>query len=322
MSKTLQLEDKYFRSLFDHSPTSIQLYGVDGFLKGYNRAFEVLFDVTAAPYVGVYNVFTDEQLLSTGIVDLIRNVIAGETVHNLISRYDASDKQGRERWLRTSMFPVKLESGEVIDFVIMHEDITDLKDHERYLERVILERTKELERVNRELLLLAQYDPLTALYNRRSFDTRYNMECEHADATGMPLAMVLIDVDYFKNYNDQYGHLVGDHCLRAVAETIKNCLKGITDAAFRYGGDEFAILLPETTGERAYRIAENIREAVVARDLPNEASPMGRITLSLGVMVAHGKLDQHQHQEEFFAAVDRALYQAKSGGKNQTLYIE
>ena len=317
MGQKAKIDDRYFKSVFEHSPTSIQIYGVDGYLKSYNDAFETLFNVDASPYVGVYNIFEDPQLIESGIDTLVKRVVEGEATENLISRYDASRMNGRERWLRTFMFPVKDQSQKVIDFVIMHEDVTDLKNHELYLEKIISERTMELERVNRELEQLSKIDVLTTLFNRRAFNVAFETEYQQTLQTGNPLSLILIDVDYFKSYNDCYGHQGGDACLQKVASVIKENVKRSADLAARYGGDEFAVILPNTETAEAFNIAEHIRKAVEGAKIPNDSSPLGHVTISLGIKTFSKDVDSSR--EVFFNETDLALYRAKNTGKNKSV---
>lgn len=311
-----KMDNHYFQSLFEHSPTSIQIYGIDGYLKTYNKAFETLFNVDASAFIGVYNVFEDPQLVKSGIIQLVKYVAEGEIVENLVSLYDATRMNGRERWIRTSMFPIKDENQNVIDFVIMHEDVTDIKNHELYLEKIITERTMELERTNRELEQMSKVDALTSLFNRRAFDAFFENEYQQAVQTGTSLSLILIDIDYFKNYNDCYGHQEGDNCLQKVAYAIKENVHRNADVTARYGGDEFAVILPRTTTDDALIIAERIRKGVEISTIPNVASPLGHITLSLGVKTFDHKVDTTS--EIFFSETDQALYRAKNTGKNKS----
>lgn len=317
MGQKAKIDDRYFKSVFEHSPTSIQIYGVDGYLKSYNDAFEALFNTDASPFVGVYNIFEDPQLIDSGIINLVKRVVEGETIENLVSRYDASRMNGRERWLRTFMFPVKDQSQKVIDFVIMHEDVTDLKNHELYLEKIISERTMELERVNRELEQLSKVDVLTTLFNRRAFNAAFENEYLQTLQTGNPLSLILIDIDYFKSYNDFYGHQGGDSCIQKVASVIKESAQRNADVAARYGGDEFAVILPRTDTAEALIIAERIRKGVEAVNIPNQSSPLGHVTLSLGVKTFNPSVDSTL--EIFFNETDLALYRAKNTGKNKSV---
>ena len=162
---------------------------------------------------------------------------------------------------------------------------------------------------------LAHSDELTGLSNRRAF----NLQLEHAWEVALtqqhPLALLLIDADLFKQYNDIYGHLCGDDCLRTVAQAIARVLDGVPCTAARYGGEEFAVILPGTTKEAASRIANAIRQRVLAQDIPHPSSPPGVQTVSIGVAGIIPQRDQKPM--ELVNLADHALYGAKLSGRNQ-----
>ena len=164
---------------------------------------------------------------------------------------------------------------------------------------------------------LSEYDSLTCIPNRRSFDGWFASCHEQARQSQSPLSLVLIDVDEFKSYNDGYGHLAGDQCLRLIAAILKETLVGSNAKLARYGGEEFAAILPATTGEQALAVAERLRGAVQACELKHRYSPEGIVTISVGTATAvpgAGTL-----AAALFADADRALYEAKRGGRNRTI---
>lgn len=171
--------------------------------------------------------------------------------------------------------------------------------------------------VEAELRVLARTDGLTSLGNRRAFEelgaAEWKAACGHECA---PLSVLLIDVDHFKGFNDLYGHAVGDDALHAVARCIKDSLRRPGDHAVRYGGEEFVVLLPATEAAGALCVAENIRAAVEALDMGNEASEHGVLTVSIGV--ASTRLRHFPHLRALIDAADLALYAAKAAGRNQT----
>lgn len=175
---------------------------------------------------------------------------------------------------------------------------------------------KELEAKNLELLRLTQLDGLTGLANRRHFDEYLTMEWRRAQRNGQPLSLILLDVDYFKIYNDTYGHLKGDECLRTLAGIIKEAIKRPADLAARYGGEEFAIILPETDVLGAKKIAEDIHELIRKAELPHVGSThAGQVTVSLGVAGHVPAVDTSY--EELIQQADQLLYKAKREGRNQ-----
>jgi diguanylate cyclase (GGDEF)-like protein len=183
----------------------------------------------------------------------------------------------------------------------------------------LLEERKELEVSLQKSELryreLANADSLTGLANRRGFDERLEVEWSRAERRGQSLALLLIDVDLFKSYNDIYGHIGGDACLRCIAGAIAGTLQRHSDVAARFGGEEFAVILPDTELEAALRVAESVRQAVVTMNLPHTGNPDGIQTISIGV--AAGVPQRNASVTSLLTASDHALYRAKYLGRNR-----
>ena len=182
---------------------------------------------------------------------------------------------------------------------------------------VLLERRRfasQLVDANAQLTLLASLNGLTGIANRRAFDERFAREWNAATRHGTGLALVMIDIDYFKLYNDQYGHLGGDACLRTIATVLLNVVARPLDLPARYGGEEFVILLPDTSLEGALHLAEQLRLAVFDQAIEHRDSPSKRVTLSLGcAAIKPLPGDANIRLLEF---ADQALYHAKQSGRN------
>ena len=159
-------------------------------------------------------------------------------------------------------------------------------------------------------------DGLTGVFNRRYFDDRLAAEWGRAQRGNAALSVVLLDVDFFKRYNDRYGHLAGDDCLRRVTATLDRCLKRHGDILARYGGEEFAYLLPETSQSGALEFAQQLRQQVQAEQLEHADSAVADVvTISLGVC---GNRDAGADSAQaMLRAADARLYQAKANGRNQ-----
>lgn len=159
-------------------------------------------------------------------------------------------------------------------------------------------------------------DELTTLHNRRHFDQAIERAMEEAKANGTGLALLLSDIDHFKQFNDTYGHQTGDQVLRLVALSVKQNVKA-EDISCRYGGEEFAVILPRTTPEQAKNIAERIRGSVVSKDLIKRSTGenLGRITISIGL--SHIRPDDSA--ADLIARADAALYAAKNAGRNTVM---
>jgi diguanylate cyclase (GGDEF)-like protein len=183
----------------------------------------------------------------------------------------------------------------------------------------LLEERKELEislqKSEQQYRELANADALTGLANRRGFDERLEEEWSRAERRGESLALLLIDVDLFKSYNDIYGHIGGDTCLRCIARVIAGTLQRHSDVAARFGGEEFAVILPDTELEAALRVAESVRQAVVTMNLPHTGNPDGIQTISIGV--AAGVPQRNASVTSLLTASDHALYRAKYLGRNR-----
>ena len=162
---------------------------------------------------------------------------------------------------------------------------------------------------------LAIRDELTGLANRRRLNEVLSAEWARSRRTDQPLALAMIDIDQFKQYNDQYGHQAGDECLQRVARAIASSAARASDLAARYGGEEFLLILPDTDAAAAQYLAEGLRRSVEALDLPHLHSPSGKVTVSVGVAaVTEG---YYKDAPSLLRAADEALYRAKNGGRNQ-----
>ncbi len=186
----------------------------------------------------------------------------------------------------------------------------------RAAEKRLHESLIELERAKKQLEQLATIDSLTGIPNRRSIDSTLHREWLNAMRSSEPLAVMMIDIDYFKNYNDCYGHQAGDVCLKQVAHAIRASLRRSTDYVGRYGGEEFIVLLTHSDWEKAKKVAEKIFEAIRLLNLPHLASPTSQVvTISAGINVTIPT--PRLSLSSLIQQADEALYQAKHNGRNQ-----
>lgn len=190
------------------------------------------------------------------------------------------------------------------------------REHELLEERV-QERTLALEQANQQLATLSATDALTGIANRRQFDEVLDKEWRRAARQQQSLAMAMIDIDWFKRFNDHYGHQAGDACLRQVATLLALCVTRPGDLVARYGGEEFVFIATATEGQSALRIAGNVCEALQALALPHAASDFGCVTASIGVAAMVPQ--EGQAPDALLRAADYALYQAKALGRNQAV---
>ena len=194
----------------------------------------------------------------------------------------------------------------------------ELKFSRETLEEEIVKRIdiqKALEKANNELQQLSNLDGLTKIANRRRFDMAIKKEGERAKRESTPLSLIMCDVDHFKNYNDTYGHQMGDTCLQQIAKTISEACQRPGDIAARYGGEEFAIILPNTDSIGALNIADTINKALALLYIEHAESPVAPfVTISMGIatLTMLGELSI----ESFILSADKALYRAKEKGRN------
>lgn len=194
----------------------------------------------------------------------------------------------------------------------------ELKLNREKLEEEIIKRSslqKQLEKANNELQQLSNLDGLTKIANRRRFDICIQQEGERAKREQLPLSLIMCDVDYFKIYNDTFGHQMGDTCLQNIANVLNNACQRPGDLAARYGGEEFAIILPNTTPEGAISIANSINQTLKSLRIEHQASLVSEfVTISMGIatMQPNDKLST----KRLILNADKALYQAKKRGRN------
>jgi diguanylate cyclase (GGDEF)-like protein len=175
------------------------------------------------------------------------------------------------------------------------------------LEQKVAQRTEELRQMSLK-------DGLTGIANRRYFDERLGLEWRRAQRSGRPLSLLLVDIDYFKQFNDHYGHLEGDACIRSVAQTLQHVASRPGDTVARYGGEEFAILLPETDADAAARVADSCMRALAALEIPHAVSTCGK-HLSISIGISTQKVVEGCEPDSLIGSADQALYAAKRLGR-------
>lgn len=205
------------------------------------------------------------------------------------------------------------ERAAVID---LNRDLESDLERRQLIEIDLREQKARAEALADELEKLSSLDGLTGIANRRRFDQTLEREWKRAARNNQPLALIMCDIDYFKEYNDLYGHQSGDACLRQLAKLLETSMRRGGDLAARYGGEEFAILLPDTTSANALKLAENLRQNLLQLGLPHEGSRIAPVlTASFGVAAL---IPQHDSSPDaLVSAADRALYVGKDKGRNR-----
>lgn len=214
--------------------------------------------------------------------------------------------------------------SKVYVFLEIHRQRRALVDKTRELDAKIVELEllqTELTSKNRQLQLLSFLDGLTGIPNRRHFDDTLDVEWTRLSREKKTLSLIILDVDHFKNYNDYYGHLKGDRCLQAIAETLDKLFKRPADTVARYGGEEFAVILPDTDMVGAKHMAEEVLEAILNLGVEHKKSATHpTVTVSLGVSAV--KPTPGCSPADLIKAADQALYRAKATGRNRYVFKE
>lgn len=287
----------------------------------WNRACERLTGVPAAELIGSrehWRAFYDEprpclaDLIAQGRTAEIDRLYADwdHAGHDCVPAHGrraenwcVMPQMGTRLYLAIDAGPIYDESGRLIAVVETLRDITAQKQAQDELQR------------------LATRDGLTGVANRRCFDETLAAEWRRCMREVRPLSLVLLDVDHFKRYNDVFGHLGGDACLKTIASTLLHACHRSTDLAARYGGEEFAAILPGTTAAGALNVAERIRANVATLQMPHPGNASaGCVTVSLGAATLVP--DRTLHLDGLIDAADRALYAAKHAGRNRALHAE
>lgn len=213
-------------------------------------------------------------------------------------------KDGEYIWFESSIKSLPTNDQKDIQIYVVSRNITERKTAE-----------ENLEKANKLLHDLSTKDGLTGIWNRRSFDERLEREWKQAMTNLSPISLIMPDIDFFKAFNDFYGHQAGDDCLRKVATRIDEVVKKSGYLAFRYGGEEFSVILPNTYIDEAKQIAENIRKAIEQLKIEHEKSTTSNfVTVSLGtntIIATEGVV-----MSQLIKDADKALYKAKESGRN------
>jgi diguanylate cyclase (GGDEF)-like protein len=322
--RELERSEGLVRHTLDAIEAGIVLYDANDRLLLCNDAFKAMHQPIAAMLQpGQERASVLREAVSHGLVPEAaghdRDGWVGEQLQ-LARRRDPRPAYSRElpggRWSR--VLDRCLPDGSLL---IFSTDVTDMVQRERELQRLNAERDEyalQLREVNARLELLTQTDALTAVANRRLFDQRLQEEWQRSQRHGHWLALVMLDVDYFKRFNDHHGHLEGDACLRRVAQALSTCARRTGDVVARYGGEEFALLLPHTSLAEATRVAQSCLGAVDRQAIAHGASPLGtHVTVSIGVAALEPDHRSGDDATSLVRLADRAMYVAKEGGRHR-----
>ncbi|RXG99075.1 diguanylate cyclase domain-containing protein [Bradyrhizobium zhanjiangense] len=301
MAAALIEKEAHFRLLAEGSSDMVTRIGLDERLRYVSPASVRLVGWRANQLIGtpaLAGVNPEDLPQVQAIVDAMKR---GETEEARLVYRNAHRENG-EVWLESTMRVTRKDNGRVDGVVAISRDISEHKKLETRLETLAIE------------------DSLTGLANRRRFDERLKEEWARAYRDRSSLALLMIDVDHFKAYNDEYGHPAGDACLRVVAQIIATEMQRPGDLAARYGGEEFAMLLPNTDAEGCARIGNRIRRAIREAGLVHTTNrATGCVTASLGGAACRPVLERTAGVASLVEAADQALYAAKEAGRNRLM---
>ena len=299
MSAALVEKEAHFRLLAESSSDMVTRIGLDERLRYVSPSSTRVVGWRPAQLIGtpaLAGVNPEDLPHVQAVVDMMKR---GDKEEARLT-YRNAHRGKSEIWLESTLRVTRKVDGEVDGVVAISRDITAQKELETRLET------------------LATEDSLTGLANRRHFDQSLKDEWARAYRDRSPLALLMIDVDHFKAYNDEYGHPAGDECLRVVGKTLASEAQRTSDLAARYGGEEFAVLLPNTDAAGCARIGERIRLASRAARLVHASNPgSGCVTVSVGGAVCRPALERTAGTATLIDAADRALYAAKQGGRDR-----
>jgi diguanylate cyclase (GGDEF)-like protein/PAS domain S-box-containing protein len=299
----LEASETRFRLLAEASRDVIVLAGLSGERKYVSPAATEILGWSQEDLLGSSYVQITHPDDLAAFSDLLSRCRDGMETGSL--SYRCRKKDGTYLWLESNIRLYRdSATNEPAGFVYILRDISERKIAEAKLQDAF--HTVEQ---------LAMVDGLTGVANRRLLDDTLNREWMRATRDGTFIALLLIDVDHFKLYNDIYGHVAGDLCLQTVANAIQNVLRRPHDLLARFGGEEFVVVLPNTPGQGAEVIAAHVMAAVERCALPHSGSPHGIVTVSLGCAVAQATMDTSP--TDLLKAADAAMYSAKTKGRNR-----
>ena len=321
----LEIEQR-FRATFEQAAVGIAHVAPDG---SWLRVNQKLCDIVDYNHDELIEK-TFQDITHPNDLDLdlsyVEQMLTGEiATYSMDKRY--LRKNGEIIWINLTVALVRQSTGAPEYFISVIEDINRRKQAEdevlklnAELEMRVAERTAELSAANQKLAIISISDGLTGLANRRHLDDVLNAEWRRAARQRTPLALLLLDVDFFKLYNDYYGHQAGDECLKQVAAVLERHARRAGELAARYGGEEFVIILPGVGIDYVESRAEEVRREVAALTIPHTASKLNIVTVSIGIacMVPGGS----KELSRLIAEADKALYQAKETGRNRGVAME
>ncbi len=322
MNDELLRESNFLIEILNIVDAVILVMDKDGHIVLFNKASESL---TGFKFEDVKNKHPWDLFIPDDQVEQVKKVFSQLTAGNFPNKHTNYwlTKENDKRlidWSNTAI----TDKYENVSFVIATGiDVTEKKaaedeisNHIANLEETVSIRTSELTKANLELENLINIDGLTNIFNRRYFDEVIKEEIERGKRSSKPLSLLMCDVDYFKKYNDTYGHVAGDNCLINIAAILKNTFSRASDFVARYGGEEFVVILPGIESKNALDIANNLILEIQNSKLPHESSSVSKVvTISVGLVTKEAS--ELTNSISLIKEADEALYQSKENGRNQ-----
>ncbi len=305
-----------------HAPLGVVRIAPDMTIIEVNPSFCSILGSTAGDLVGagINRFFPPAEM--TDVSDQLRTLASGVVASAEMDTQGAR-ADGTTIWMHWTASAVRNRSGEIDYFLVMFEDVSERRSTEdslkaayAELEGLVVQRTSELRSANQRLSAEAISDPLTGLYNRRYFADFVERELSRTRRAGNKIVFAMIDIDNFKRVNDTFGHDAGDQVLRTLSAFIRTKIRQ-EDLAFRYGGEEFLLVLPCITLEGVNSRIEGMREQITRVTIEQRHRMLSPVTLSIGVATYP---DDGDSAETVIACADAALYRAKEGGRNRVVY--
>jgi two-component system cell cycle response regulator len=294
--RLVEYANRRFVELFEHVPVACFTVDMEGSIREWNLAAQQLYGYTKEEVL--FQPFYAKAFRGANasyIHDILQRVMQGSIVTGIES--EDYDSEGNLHYVIRSVFPIRNPNREVVGAIVSAVDVTYRVEYEN-----------QLKALNQKLQSLAVTDGLTGLHNHRAFQDYLEEQFQVAMRNRQPLAVILMDVDHFKQYNDTYGHQAGDEVLRQVAQILSAHVRE-GDFVARYGGEEFVVVLPRADSGSAVAVAERLREAVQSAEWR-----LRPVTGSFGVACIRPDMETRQ---ELIEAADQALYQAKKNGRNR-----
>ncbi|WP_017753409.1 PAS domain S-box protein [Calidifontibacillus oryziterrae] len=297
----LRASEERFRLIAESSSDMITMHDENGYYLYASPACKELLYYSEEELVGIdsYSLIHPDDIKT-----IQNNHKALLEIGSTVCTYRIRRKDGQYLWFESSVKLLPRTYSNDTKWIVVSRNINERKLAE-----------EKLEQANAMLHRLSTIDGLTGVANRRAFDARLEIEWNHCNLIAKPLSLIMLDIDYFKPYNDVYGHLGGDECLKAVASAIQHTLERSTDFFCRYGGEEFSVILPETDKNGANKVAEKIRTAIEALQIPHQESSISQwVTVSVGSATIIPNLNSSP--TDLISYADKAVYQAKKDGRN------